>query len=214
MNNLKIYLLLLVSFVCTVTFGQNAKKLLDEASSKLNAMEAIETDFELGTFQGATPVSQTIIGEMIAKKNKLFMITQEMTTWYDGKTQWSWLEGSDEVNVSEPTEEEMSRINPYSFLNLYKKGFTLSASEADYHGTPAYEIRMKPEDKRDFHEIEEIRLTLSKETKMPLCIRIGTEGNRWTRIRIKNLMQTPAVNDAQFKFNAEEYPHLDLIDLR
>lgn len=31
---------------------------------------------------------------------------------------------NDEVNVSNPTQEELQQINPYTFLYMYQKGFS------------------------------------------------------------------------------------------
>ncbi len=62
-------------------------------------------------------------GSICLKDDKFLLETEGMTTWFDGRTQWSYLASSDEVNVSEPTPEELQGINPYAWLSLYKKDF-------------------------------------------------------------------------------------------
>lgn len=52
-----------------------------------------------------------------------------VTTWFDGHTQWSYLSSADEVNVSEPTPEELQSINPYALLSLYEQGYKLKLGE-------------------------------------------------------------------------------------
>ena len=63
------------------------------------------------------------------KGDKFLLETEGVTTWFDGRTQWSYLASSDEVNVSEPTLEELQSINPYSWLSLYKQDYKLKVAK-------------------------------------------------------------------------------------
>ncbi len=204
----------LALFVALPLCAQQARDILDRTAAKLHAMPAAEARFEIGTFKGATPISQTIKGKMLVQKEKLYVETPEMLTWYDGKTQWSILKGSNEVNVSTPSEEELQQMNPYSFIGIYKKGFRLSSSDADYHGTPAHEVRMLPNSKKGYNGIYEARITIDKKSFLPLSVRFRTKKNTWTRIRISNLKEKRGITDAHFRFNAKEHPGMELIDLR
>ena len=57
------------------------------------------------------------------KGNKFCLESGGIKTWFDGKTQWSYVEQNEEVNVSSPTPEEIQSVNPYALLTAYKKGF-------------------------------------------------------------------------------------------
>ncbi len=212
---MKRVLSILLAFLAVLPLcAQQARDILDRTAAKLHAMPAAEAQFEIGTFKGTTPISQAVKGKMLVQKEKLYIETPEMLTWYDGKTQWSLLKGSNEVNVSTPSEEEVQQMNPYSFIGIYKQGFRLNKSDADYHGTPAHEIRMLSNNKKGYNGIHEVRITIDKKSLLPLCIRFKTKKNTWTRIRISELKSSAAANNEKFRFNAKEYPGLEVIDLR
>ena len=75
------------------------------------------------------------------KGEKFLLDADGVKTWFDGRTQWSYLTNSDEVNISEPTPEELQSINPYALLSIYKQGYHMKLGKADtYGGKPAYEV--------------------------------------------------------------------------
>ena len=57
------------------------------------------------------------------KGNRFYLNSGGIQSWFDGTTQWSYLESSEEVNVSNPTPEELQTINPYALLSIYKSGY-------------------------------------------------------------------------------------------
>ena len=65
-------------------------------------------------------------GTIQLKGEKFVLKASEVITWFDGKTQWSYVVRNDEVNVSNPTQEELQQINPYTFLYMYQKDFPIN----------------------------------------------------------------------------------------
>ena len=49
--------------------------------------------------------------------------TAKATVWFNGKTQWSYMPSTNEVNVSTPNEVQQAAMNPYTFINMYKSGY-------------------------------------------------------------------------------------------
>lgn len=67
-------------------------------------------------------------GKLLMDGKKYHIEADDMSTWFDGKTQWL-LQSSDsysEVYISEPTDEELMGTNPYMLLNNYGKMFNAS----------------------------------------------------------------------------------------
>lgn len=59
---------------------------------------------------------QKATGDIVLTGNRFRLVTQAMTTWYDGRTQWTYSLANQEVTVSEPTAEELTQVNPFAIL--------------------------------------------------------------------------------------------------
>lgn len=112
----KIFLVILLMGIalCRAAAQQDAK-----AESILNKMAE--------NYQKAGGISLsfggTQSGTLLLKGNKFYLESGGIQTWFDGKTQWSYVEQNEEVNVSTPTPEELQSVNPYALVTTYKKSF-------------------------------------------------------------------------------------------
>ena len=95
----------------------DARDILDRAAEAFRREGEVKITFSVRAPEGNTN------GSIRLKGDKFLLETEGVTTWFDGRTQWSYLASSDEVNVSEPTPEELQSINPYSWLSLYKQDY-------------------------------------------------------------------------------------------
>ena len=136
-----------------------------------------------------------------------------MKTWFDGRTQWSYLAGSDEVNVSEPTPEELQSINPYALLSIYKQGYHMKLGKTStYSGKPAYEVVLTASSKKQ--DLQCVILYVSKDSFQPLCISMSQKGGGSVAIRITSYKTGQSYNDSFFTFDKKAYPTAEVIDLR
>lgn len=191
--------------------AQTAKSVLDKTAAKLRNSGGLQATFEATTFKGTTQTGQTT-GSIFVQGNKFQVNSTELSVWFDGKTQWSLLKSSNEVNVSTPSAEEIQEMNPYAFVNLYKKGYQLSLTETTYKGNACYEARLLAQDKSA--SIQEMRITIGKTNYLPQSVRIRQGSNGWTRIRINSLKTGKKWNEDFFRFNPKDYPDTEVIDLR
>lgn len=212
MTSKRIFLTITALLALTLTAtAQTAKSILDQTASLLQSNGGIEATFEGTQFKGTQAVGSTT-GKIQVLGNKFKITTDALTTWFDGRTQWSLLAGSDEVNVSTPTAAEVQQLNPYAFVNLYKKGYTLTRTDATYQGKACHEVRLKAQNKSN--SIQTLVLTIDKSTHLPHSIRIKDNKGEWTRIRVSGLSLRKKWNDSQFKFDSKQYPGIEIIDLR
>ena len=119
---MKKYLLISLSFIiCHLSFSeahaQSAIKVLDKAASTIALKNGVKADFKMTGGMGSAS------GTIVIKGKKFHATTPQATIWFDGKTQWTYLKDNDEVSVTTPNESQLQAINPYNFLNLYKKGY-------------------------------------------------------------------------------------------
>lgn len=190
---------------------KNARKELDTMSAKLTSCGGIKAQFTATAFIGTDPQGRQT-GTFLTDGKRFQMHTSEVTTWFDGTTQWSYFKSTDEVNVANPTQSELQALNPYAFLSIYKKGFDYTIQNTTYQGKTVNEIRLTAEKKNA--DIQRIILTVDKTTHLPLCVRILQGKNNWTRININSFVSGQKYGSDTFKFNKAKYPKAEIIDLR
>ena len=195
------------------TFGaaaQSAKDILDATAARMTASGGVRAQFKATQFQGTTPESETT-GTLLISGQQFQMETPEMTTWFDGKTQWAMLKGAGEVNVSEPTEEERAAMNPSTLINIYKKGYSYKLKKSTLRGKPTYEVHLKAKSKKA--AFSEIYVDVEQSTCNPLCLRAKREGN-WMRLAILSFQAGQTLPANTFTFPKNDYPDIEVIDLR
>ena len=192
-------------------YAQTAQSILSKTTSALRNAGGIEATFEGTQFKGKKEAG-TATGKIQIAGNKFKLSSSSLTSWFDGKTQWTLLAGSNEVNVSNPTQAELQQINPYTFLNLYKKGYTLTSQDVAYKGAMCYEVRMASQSRQN--NIQLLIAVIDKQTHLPLSIRIKDSKGEWTRIRVSDIRTHKKWADTNFRFNAKQNPGIEVIDLR
>jgi len=196
----KIGFMLVAAMLTTSSFAQSAKSVLDKAASTITAQQGVKAHFKMTTTTGNTS------GTIAIKGKKFYATTPQATVWFDGKTQWTYVKNSDEVNVSNPTDAQLQAINPYNFINLYKRGYayTMNNAGADYviHLTAT-----SPERK-----IKELFISVNKNNYQPKQIKM-LQGKKWTTFDISSIKKEK-IADSQFRFNSKDFPKAEIIDLR
>lgn len=195
----KIVFAIAMMLVCASTMGQTAKSVLDKTAAIVSNKDGIQADFAMSGGMGN-------ISGTIAVKGRMFHATTPVATmWFDGKTLWTYMKKNEEVNVTNPNETQLQRINPYNFINLYKQGYdmTMNASGNTY----VVHLTSKKVDR-----IRELFISVDKKSYHPTQVKM-LQGQKWTVFDISNL-KAQAISDAVFKFNAKDFPSAEVIDLR
>lgn len=148
----------------------------------------------------------TTSGSIAIKGNKFNAHTPLATVWFNGKTQWTYMKRNDEVNVSNPTLAQQQMMNPYTFVNIYKKGYTLSAKSEGANNV----VHLVAQTKKQ--SIQEMYVTVNKKTSVPSKIKMK-HSNKWYTITIGSLSSRKQP-DSLFSFNSKDYPSAEVIDLR
>lgn len=211
MNIKHIFQIILCACTLLPVQAQKAQDILDKTAAKLKNSGGIEAVFEATAFKGTTETGSAG-GTIKVKGNKFKIESNSLTTWFDGKTQWTLLAGSDEVNVSTPTAAELQAINPYSFINIYKKGYAATLTKASYEGKSVHEVRLVTTSKKS--SMQKILLTIDPTTLMPLSVRFKNAKGDWTRIRVRSIKTGRKFADAAFTFDPKQHPGIEVIDLR
>lgn len=196
-----------------VSHAQNAASILDKAAKAYEGSNGVSASFALNTRSEVQNVSESFEGTINMKGDKFTLVTPDMTTWFDGTTQWTYVERNEEVNVSTPTGDELQFTNPAMLLRVYKKGFTpkyIGESTAS-NGKTAYDIELTPKKKGD---ITRVVLQIEKFSNFPASIKVEAKNGVTNTIHISNLKTGVNQPDSFFVFKESDYPDADVIDLR
>lgn len=195
-----VFTLLLALFTMSAT-AQTAKSVLDKTAA-LCSKGAVQASFTAKAPQGSSS------GKLVAQGNKFTLQSNQASIWFDGKTEWSLMKGSNEVNVMEPTAKEIASMNPMNFVRLYKSGYKQEMKTVGGN----YEVHLTATSKAK--AIKEMYITVDKGSYQPKVIKLRTGAKDWTTITVNSLSQLGKKADSFFRFNAKDHPKTRVVDLR
>ena len=202
MKRIIILSLLMVAAICAnAQNATQARKVLDKTASIIGRKGGASANFKISSAKiGSTTGTITIKG------NKFHARTPQTIVWFDGKTQWSYMKSTEEVNVTTPNEAQQIAMNPYQFINIYKKGYKLGMTTT----ASAYNVHLTAQNTS--RSAQELYITIDKKTYRPTQVKMR-EGKTWTTIAISNF-QAKDQADGVFVFRSKYFPDAEVIDLR
>ncbi|MGM9709611.1 MAG: LolA-like putative outer membrane lipoprotein chaperone [Prevotella sp.] len=195
---------LILAMFCISATAQNAdqaKKILDKTAAVVGNKNGASASFKMSSEKIGTAT-----GTIAIKGRKFQAVTPKAIVWFDGKTQWSYLKSTNEVNITTPTEAKRMKMNPYTFITMYKTGYNMGVKTSGSN----YVVHLTAQNKQ--RSVQELYVTVNKTTYTPVQVRMK-EGNTWTTINISNF-KAAKLPDSTFTFNAKDYPTAEVIDLR
>lgn len=205
----------LIYLLCIFCFPQMASGQEVTAKSVLDRTVAL---FKKG---GGVEISFSVVlpeeeqqGSIRLKGEKFLLKTEDMVTWFDGRTQWSYLVSADEVTVSEPLEEELQGINPYAWLSLYENGYDLKLQKQQgKQANTVNEVVMTAAQRG--RELQRVTIYIDKVSSRPLKFFVLFKGNdAETAVLIDSFHTGRQFDDSLFVFDRKSFPSAEVIDLR
>ncbi len=206
--------LLLITGLSMGAQDPKAKEILDKVSQINKNYKTIQIDFTFTLNNPKTKASETNNGwvALKGKSYRLHMPALGMDVYSDGKTTWSYLTESNEVNVTEADPESDAALNPANLFTIYEKGFRNTyVGEESVTGKAVYVIDLAPETKKEYTKV---RLYIDK-TKYEIvkAISYNKDGNTYT-LALKNMKTNQILADDFFKFNPAKFPKVQVNDMR
>lgn len=194
------WMLALLPFCISAQTDTKAAEVLDNVLEDLSKSSGIRVDF------GG---SET--GFLLLKGEKFYLNNGNIQSWYDGKTQWSYLADTEEVNISHPTQEELQCINPYLILMRYKSDFNYAyKGNGTRNGVKGHEIILTSK----HSEHSDIIRVFVTTTYQPLAMKMEQNGRTLSEINVISYKINQKLEDGMFKFNRSLFPNAEIIDMR
>ena len=198
----KIALILMGLMLTLLAESQDATKILDKTAATMKAAGNVKIGFTLEVEGGSST------GYIKLQGQKFVLNMGGSITWFDGKTMWTYLKNNDEVNVTSPSASEVAKMNPYSFLTFYKKGYTakMGGSTAKEHEVVLTGGAGSP--------YKKVVVRVNKSTNTPTSIKLTSSKDVLTTIKCNSFLKNQKYKVSTFQFNKKNYPNAEIIDLR
>ncbi len=205
--NIKRYTVLF-SAICVILAASaaavpTAASILSAMRAKMSAAPSVDAVF---TINGS---SSSVQGSLILSGAKYAMTTPQMSVWFDGKTQYTLLAGSDEVNVTEPDADELMESNPFAILSAHQDYYT-ARRLPDRKG--CRRVELVPRDRNS--AVGSFVILVNSTTGWPAALEVHFDDGREIEVIIDAISAGKARSNATFSFDASRYPACEIIDLR
>lgn len=194
---------ILVSFSIS---GKNATDIINRSASKIESTPSITSD--LAVFQNSSEQK----GKLTMSGAMFTVVLPEAVVWFDGKSMWSYSKATGEVNLTEPTLEELSEINPLAFVLAAKNKFNKRLLKSASANEEVVELRPR---KGIVMDVSKVVVTFDKTTSLPSKITVYPRNNCGiVTLKFRNTKTGGKLPVSVFRFNKKDYPDAELIDLR
>ena len=183
-RQLSVMLFLLVSALFAHA-ADAGTEIMKRCADKFRTAPSVTVDFAVAHNAGQDN------GTLTMSKNLFKIATPALSIWYDGTTQWTYLKSNNEVNITEPTGEELMESNPFELINSFANHFKSNDSA-----------------------ISSAKITISKSTGWPTAMVIVFDGGATTSVSIRSVKTGAALGKNVFKFDSKTFSDVEVVDLR
>lgn len=202
-NRILFLIALLAGTIATMQGAETAASVLDRASAKIRNDKSIVSTYTISADGHLQSGTLTIAGD------RFILTSPQISSWYDGKTQWTYSTQTGEVNITEPTPEELQQVNPFAIINSFRKLYKASLLKA-----PASEKKIKLTASNPKSDIKSVVLALNASTLYPTSIELTMSNRRTVTIHVTSTKSGGLLPVTDFRFNPKKYPGVPVVDLR
>lgn len=202
MKQILVTLLVLVSFT---TFAQNdAKKLLDEVSTKVKSYDNISIDFKYVLVNLEEDINQETRGNVILQGDKYLLNILGITRIFDGKTLFSISPEDEEVTISSENSQDENTITPSKMLSFYENGYNYKMDIIqNVNGRKIQYVKLTPIDSNT--EINHVLLGIDINTKhIYNLIEVGSNKTK-TTLTVNSFKTNEPLSKTLFTFDKTKY---------
>ena len=221
----KSIIILLTLFFCLGVFAQtktlgdaqgsvNEKSLaiLNAVSDTYKNSTGTQIELKIGFVDNKTALTASANGTLKTTGKKFSLITDFAEMVFDGKTLNVYDKQSKELTISNPTQEEVSDLDPTAIISMFKEGYKISAPEVSSTDANLTTIRLYPEDRKANYSM--ITITINTATSTPVEINTSGKNGVDNSVTLKKVETNKKFPDSTFEFNADKHRGIIITDLR
>jgi outer membrane lipoprotein carrier protein len=201
----------------TFVFAQkdpDAKVILDKLSEKTKSYQNIQTEFKIDYKNIKDNTQNSSKGKITIQGEKYRLIFMGAQSFFDGQTLWSYLEEVNEVNISEPEQNDNDIFSkPQEIFTIYDRDFKYQLiDQYNENDISVAIVDLYPFDIDE--DYSRIRLEVNTDKYQLQSVTIfGKDGSHYI-IKFFNYKTNIDLDSTYFTFNKADYPNVEVIDMR
>ena len=200
-----VFFLLIINKVYSQS-SEDAKKLLDDVSTKISSFESISFDFTYSLNNKEEQIKQETIGNVTVSGDNYKLNYLGLIQLFDGKKIYTIIPENEEITISKADNENDIGINPSKLLTFYKSGYNYFMDIKQKHLDRSIQfIKLVPYDKNS--DLNYLLLGIDIKTKdIFRLIEIG-KNETITTLTINNQKTNMILDKSFFSINLDDYPN-------
>jgi outer membrane lipoprotein carrier protein len=207
----KYYLLLLLGSIFSPATAQNQQKkalaLLDSIGQR-----NFQAAFTYSSRSPQEPLEEISRGEITVHGNQYRLIMQQQEIINNGQTIWTYLVEANEVQITD-CDPKQKTITPWNIFDNYRQDYTLGQLDTyRVEGHVCDVVELVPKD--NANDLCKILLTIAHTTKHIQRLEILDSDQTLHTFSVTNFTYDLKLDKAFFIFNLDDYPNVEVIDMR
>jgi len=200
-----IFFLLIITRVYSQS-SEDAKKILDDVSTKISLFENISFDFTYSLNNKEEQIKYETIGDVTVSAEKYKLNYLGSIQLFDGEKIYTIIPENEEITINAKDNENEITINPSKLLTFYKSGYNYFLDIKQIHLDKSIQfIKLIPVDKNS--DLNYLLLGIDINTKNIFrLIEIG-KNETVTTLTINNQRTNLKLEKSFFTINLEDYPN-------
>jgi outer membrane lipoprotein carrier protein len=208
----KTFIIIFSLLIFTASYSQNkkAEKIIEDITKKTQEYKSVAFEF---TFTYEDPSGDDISekGKLTISGDKYILEIEGQKVICNGETIWTYIEDAWEVQIN-AIEEDDESITPSKLLTTYNDKYKAKLEkEYEEDGVNYQRIELTPEDGKKWVKLDVI-VNADKNEFSEITIHDKNGGK--VKYKIDKLTPDVEISDADFIFSTEDYPDVEVVDMR
>ena len=199
---------IILTFMVGIAQAQTmASELVKNTVDKINKHKNVEFVFDYDMSNETIAVTESASGTAYMQGDAYKLEIEGQQIISDGKTMWIYLPDSEEVMVSNPSNDE-NIITPIKMLTTYDKDYAMKYAKSNEKGIKVVEMS-NPKG-----EFSEVTLKINEAKLEIVSATISNRSGDSFTIKIKKTVFDQNLDAKFFTFDEKAHPKVDVIDMR
>jgi outer membrane lipoprotein carrier protein len=202
--------LLLITVIIAQSQGKDPKAsaLLDEVSAKAKGYKSIKVDLSYTMVNTKARINEEKTVTLLVSGDKYKMLAAGQTIICDGKTIWTYIKESNEVQIN-VLENKDDALTPSKLLTSYNANYKSKIIKSTDPNTESVELI--PNTSKNFTKAI---LGIDKAKKQIKSFMLFDKSGNTFTYTVKTYVTDTPVTDADFSFDVKKFPGVEVIDMR